>query len=61
MSKKTKKSMPKEDARTDEKAENGRTLEAIWEWVLLIWVLGIFYYFYETRGYLEMVGQLIGG
>jgi len=61
MSKKTKRALSVEDARTDGKAESGRTLGAIWEWVLLIWILGIFYYFYETRGYFGLVGQLIGG
>ena len=31
-----------------------------WQVLLLFWALGIFYHYYHSRGFFELVGQVVG-
>ena len=50
-----------DEERTTSNAGSGaRTGEHVGQVILLLWTLGIFYHFYRSQGFFELVGQLVG-
>ncbi len=52
--------MSDEERTTSNAGSGARTGEHVGQVILLLWTLGIFYHFYRSQGFFELVGQLVG-